>query len=74
LQYCSTDVRAQNDLGVAYYQRGGKHDSGRARDHFQAALRLDPNYSSARQNLSNLYRGSSPGCPVNGSDSIHARL
>jgi len=54
LQYCSTDVRAQNDLGVAYYQRGGKHDSDRARDHFQAALRLDPNYSSARQNLSNL--------------------
>ncbi len=54
LQYCATDVRAQNDLGVAYYQRGDRHDTDRARDHFQAALRLDPNYSPARQNLNNL--------------------
>lgn len=54
LRYCSTDVRAQNDLGVAYYQRGGQHDRDRARDQFQAALQLDPGYSPARQNLNNL--------------------
>jgi len=54
LQYCSTDVRAQNDLGVAYYQRGGPHDRDRARTQFQAALRLDPGYGPARQNLNSL--------------------
>jgi len=54
LQYCPTDVRAQNDLGVAYYQRGGTHDRDRARAQFQAALRLDPSYQPARQNLNSL--------------------
>ena len=54
LQHCETDVQAQNDLGAAYYQRGGRHDIDRARDQFRAALRLDPNYSSARQNLNSL--------------------
>ncbi len=54
LQYCSTDVRAQNDLGVAYYQRGGTHDRDRARAQFQAALQLDPGYKPARQNLNSL--------------------
>ena len=54
LQHCPTDARAQNDLGVAYYQRGDRHDNDRARDQFRAALRLNPNYSSARQNLNSL--------------------
>jgi len=54
LQYCATDVRAHNDLGVAYYNRGGRHDRDRARDQFQAALRLDPNYGPARKNLNSL--------------------
>jgi len=54
LQYCATDVRAHNDLGVAYYNRGGRHDRDRARDQFQAALRLDPGYTPARRNLNSL--------------------
>ena len=51
---CPKHARAHNDLGVAYYTRNGRHDRQRARSEFQDALRIDPNYNLARNNLNSL--------------------
>ncbi|MDX8397278.1 MAG: glycine zipper domain-containing protein [Mariprofundaceae bacterium] len=48
---CSHNARIHNDLGVAYYQRGQIYDQQRARLELEEALRIDPNYQVAKQNL-----------------------
>jgi len=49
--YCPEDARVHNDLGVSYYNLGGKLNKKRARDQFQMALYLRPNYKAAKKNL-----------------------
>jgi len=49
--YCPEDARVHNDLGVSYYNLGGKINKKRARDQFQIALYLRPNYMAAKKNL-----------------------
>ncbi len=51
---CPGDARVHNDLGVAYYNRNGPHDRERARIEFKEALRINPNYTVARDNLGSL--------------------
>ncbi|MDX8408507.1 MAG: glycine zipper 2TM domain-containing protein [Mariprofundales bacterium] len=51
---CTGNALYHNDLGVAYYQRNSAYDRQRARHEFAQALRIDPNYQSAKQNLRNL--------------------
>ena len=51
---CPGDARVHNDLGVAYYNRNGPHDRERARIEFKEALRINPNYTVARDNLNSL--------------------
>jgi len=50
--YCPNDARIHNDLGVAYYKRDNRHDRARAREELKEALRLKPDYTIARNNLS----------------------
>ncbi|MDQ6964077.1 MAG: tetratricopeptide repeat protein [Mariprofundales bacterium] len=54
VRLCTGSALYHNDLGVAYYQRGRSYDRQRARAEFNQALRIDPNYQSARQNLNSL--------------------
>jgi len=54
VKLCPHQARAHNDLGVAYYNRNNRHDMDRARSEFNEALRIDPGYTVARNNLSNL--------------------
>jgi len=49
--YCPDDARIHNDLGVAYYKRGNRHDRERAKGEFNQALRLKPDYQVAQNNL-----------------------
>ncbi len=49
--FCPEDARVYNDLGVSYYNLGGKLNKKRARDQFKIALYLRPNYKAAKQNL-----------------------
>ena len=49
--FCPQDARVHNDLGVSYYNLGGKLNNKRARDQFKIALYLRPNYKAAKQNL-----------------------
>jgi len=51
VRQCTGSALYHNDLGVAYYQRGHAYDRERARAELNQALRIDPNYQSARQNL-----------------------
>lgn len=54
VKLCPENARAHNDLGVAYYTRNGTHDRDRARDEFNEALRIDPGYTVAQNNLHNM--------------------
>jgi len=54
VKQCPNHAQAHNDLGVAYYTRNQRHDRDRARGEFNEALRADPNYSVARDNLRSL--------------------
>ncbi|MDX8414532.1 MAG: tetratricopeptide repeat protein [Mariprofundales bacterium] len=54
VRLCTGSALYHNDLGVAYYQRGHSYDRERARAELNQALRIDPNYQSARQNLNSL--------------------
>ncbi|MDQ6982680.1 MAG: glycine zipper 2TM domain-containing protein [Mariprofundus sp.] len=54
VKLCPYQARAHNDLGVAYYKRNNRHDRDRARSEFNEALKIDPGYTVARNNLSNL--------------------
>jgi len=54
VRLCPADPRLHNDLGVAYYNRGQAHDRDRARDELKEALRLDPGYTIARDNLNSI--------------------
>jgi len=54
VKLCPGDARVHNDLGVAYYTRSERHDRDRARGEFQEALKINPNYDVARDNLSSL--------------------
>jgi len=54
VKLCPNQARAHNDLGVAYYNRSNRHDRDRARTEFNEALKIDPGYSVARNNLNNL--------------------
>ncbi len=51
---CTGSALYHNDLGVAYYQRNHAYDRERARAELEQALRIDPNYQAARQNLNSL--------------------
>ncbi|MDQ6987623.1 MAG: tetratricopeptide repeat protein, partial [Mariprofundaceae bacterium] len=54
VKLCPDYAQAHNDLGVAYYSRNERHDRERARSEFNDALRINPNYTVARDNLSSL--------------------
>jgi len=54
VKLCPYQARAHNDLGVAYYGRNNRHDRDRARTEFNAALKIDPGYTIARNNLNSL--------------------
>jgi len=54
VKLCPGDARAHNDLGVAYYTRSDRHDRDRAKVEFQEALKINPNYDVARDNLNSL--------------------
>jgi len=54
VKLCPSDAGVHNDLGVAYYTRDERHDRDRARVEFQEALKINPNYDVARDNLSSL--------------------
>jgi len=54
VKLCPGDARVHNDLGVAYYTRDERHDRDRARVEFQEALKINPNYDVAKDNLSSL--------------------
>ncbi len=54
VKLCPYQARAHNDLGVAFFNRKNRHDRDRARSEFNEALRIDPGYSVARNNLNNL--------------------
>jgi len=54
VKLCTGDARVHNDLGVAYYTRNERHDRDRARAEFKEALKINPGYSVARDNLSSL--------------------
>jgi len=54
VKLCPGDARVHNDLGVAYYTRSERHDRDRAKAEFQEALRINPNYNVARDNLNSL--------------------
>jgi len=54
VKLCPNQARAHNDLGVAYYQRNLRHDRDRARSEFNEALKIDPGYTIARNNLNKL--------------------
>jgi len=54
VKLCPGDARVHNDLGVAYYNRNERHDRDRARAEFREALRINPGYTVAKDNLSNL--------------------
>jgi len=54
LRICPSNARIHNDLGVAYYQRGQRYDHQRARLELQEALRIEPSYRIAQQNLRNM--------------------
>jgi len=54
VKLCPGDARVHNDLGAAYYTRNGRHDRDRARAEFKEALRINPDYSIARDNLNSL--------------------
>jgi len=54
VKLCPDNAQAHNDLGVAYYSRNERHDRDRAKSEFNDALRIDPKYTVARDNLSSL--------------------
>ncbi|MDX8392113.1 MAG: glycine zipper domain-containing protein [Mariprofundaceae bacterium] len=54
VKLCPDQAQAHNDLGVAYYSRNERHDRDRAKNEFNDALRINPNYTVARDNLSSL--------------------
>jgi len=54
VKLCPDHAQAHNDLGVAYYSRNERHDRDRAKSEFNDALRINPNYTVARDNLSSL--------------------
>ena len=54
VKLCPYQARAHNDLGVAYYKRNSRHDRDRARSEFNEALKIDPGYTVAQNNLSSL--------------------
>ncbi len=54
VKLCPYKARPHNDLGVAYYNRSNRHDRDRAKSEFNEALKIDPGYTVARNNLSNL--------------------
>lgn len=54
VKLCSGDARVHNDLGVAYYTRNERHDRDRARTEFKEALKINPGYAVAKDNLSSL--------------------
>jgi len=53
-RFCPNSAQMHNDLGVAYYQRNGQYDRQRASDEFNEAIRIDPDYDVARNNLARL--------------------
>ena len=54
VKLCPQHAQAHNDLGAAYYTRNQRHDLERARSEFNEALRINPNYTVARNNLRRL--------------------
>ncbi|RMH51570.1 MAG: glycine zipper 2TM domain-containing protein [Zetaproteobacteria bacterium] len=54
VRLCTGSALYHNDLGVAYYQRNRPYDRDRARAELEQALRIDPDYQVARQNLNAL--------------------
>jgi len=48
IQFNSLDVEAHNNLGIVYYH---KSFYGKAIGEFKEALKIDPNFNLARENL-----------------------
>jgi len=51
VRWCPGSPRLHNDLGVAYYHRDKRFDHQRAREELKYALKISPDYKTAKRNL-----------------------
>ncbi len=56
VRWCPGSPRLHNDLGVAYYQRGRAYDRRRSSEELKYALKLAPDYRTAKLNLQRIQK------------------